>query len=94
MTREFIYSKFRDFSEDLIIMASENGQDRAILIVGAGTFGLASAHRLSRAGYTNITVLDKDSQVPSRASAGFDLNKIVRAEYADPFYTPYTLVSH
>lgn len=74
-------------------MTSIDVKNAAILIVGAGTFGLASAHKLASAGYTNITVLEKDSQVPSRFSAGFDLNKIVRAEYADPFYTPLTLVS-
>ncbi|KAH8807876.1 FAD dependent oxidoreductase [Xylogone sp. PMI_703] len=72
-------------------MASTVDKEVAILIIGAGTFGLATAQRLSSAGYTNITVLEKDTQVPSRFSAGFDLNKIVRAEYADPFYTPLTL---
>ncbi|KAK2784563.1 hypothetical protein FQN52_008985 [Onygenales sp. PD_12] len=72
-------------------MASRKDQDKQVLIIGAGAFGLATAHRLSRAGYTNITVLEKDSQVPSRFSAGYDLNKIIRAEYADPFYTPLTL---
>ncbi|RFU34084.1 hypothetical protein B7463_g2249, partial [Scytalidium lignicola] len=74
-----------------VAMAPTDEKKAAILIIGAGTFGLATAHRLSSAGYTNITVLEKDSQVPSRFSAGFDLNKIVRAEYADPFYTPLTL---
>lgn len=66
--------------------------NEAILIIGAGTWGLAAAHGLSCAGYTNITVLEKDNQVPSCYSAGYDLNKIIRAEYAAPFYTPVTLV--
>lgn len=74
-------------------MVSEHRKNEAILIIGAGTFGLATAHRLASAGYTNITVLEKDGQIPSRFSAGFDLNKIIRAEYADSFYTPLTLVS-
>ncbi|KXJ90184.1 FAD dependent oxidoreductase [Microdochium bolleyi] len=60
---------------------------RSILIIGGGTFGLSTAYELARAGYTDITVLEKDSQIPSRFSAGYDLNKIIRAEYADPFYT-------
>jgi sarcosine oxidase/L-pipecolate oxidase len=66
--------------------------DSAILIVGAGTFGLSTAYELIIAGYTNITVLDRDT-VPSQFSAGNDLNKIVRAEYEDPFYTELALVS-
>lgn len=43
-------------------------------------------------GTLTITVLEKDNQIPSRYSAGYDLNKIIRAEYAAPFYTPVTLV--
>lgn len=58
-----------------------------ILIIGAGTFGLSTALHLAETGYTDITVLEKDTQIPSRFSAGYDLNKIIRAEYADPFYT-------
>lgn len=68
-------------------------KDSPILIVGAGAFGLATAHSLVLAGYTNVTVLERDCQVPSRFSGGFDLNKMVRAEYADPFYTPIALVN-
>ncbi|KID96161.1 sarcosine oxidase, partial [Metarhizium majus ARSEF 297] len=62
-----------------------------VLIVGAGAFGLSTALHLSRAGYTDITVLDKDDTVPSRYSAANDLNKIVRAEYEDAFYTELAL---
>jgi saccharopine dehydrogenase-like NADP-dependent oxidoreductase len=65
----------------------------SILILGAGCFGLATAHHLASRGYSNITVLDKDSEVPSRFSAANDLNKVIRAEYADPFYTDLALVS-
>ncbi len=63
-----------------------------IVIVGAGAFGLSTALRLSEAGYHDITVLEKDDAIPSRFSAANDLNKIVRAEYEDPFYTALTLV--
>lgn len=67
--------------------------DAPVLIVGAGTFGLATAHQLASSGYSNITVLDRDDCVPSRYSAASDLNKIIRAEYADGFYTDMALVS-
>lgn len=63
-----------------------------IVIVGAGTFGLSTALRLSEAGFHDIVVLEKDESLPSRFSAANDLNKIVRAEYEDPFYTELTLV--
>ncbi|GAA6048760.1 hypothetical protein JCM3770_003947 [Rhodotorula araucariae] len=57
-----------------------------ILIVGAGTFGLSTAWHLAKAGYTDVTVLDRH-EVPSVASAGSDLNKIFRTEYAEELYT-------
>lgn len=66
-------------------------KDEAILIVGAGTFGLSTAFELARNGYQNITVLDRASQIPSPYSAGCDLNKIIRAEYEEPFYTDLAL---
>ncbi|KAM0273245.1 hypothetical protein ACHAQH_008381 [Verticillium albo-atrum] len=62
-----------------------------IVIVGAGAFGLSTALRLLEAGFIDITVLEKDDTLPSRFSAANDLNKIVRAEYEDPFYTKLTL---
>lgn len=63
-----------------------------VVIVGAGAFGLSTALHLSRAGYTDITVLDKDGSVPPQYSAANDLNKIIRAEYEDSFYRDLTLV--
>jgi sarcosine oxidase/L-pipecolate oxidase len=66
-------------------------KDHSILIVGAGVFGLSTALHVAQDGYTNITVLDREP-VPSPYSAGNDLNKIVRAEYEDPFYTALALV--
>lgn len=65
----------------------------SIIIVGAGAFGLSTALHLHQVGYTNITVLEKGEQIPSPYSAANDLNKIVRAEYEDPFYTDLTVVS-
>lgn len=63
-----------------------------VAIVGSGAFGLSTALHLVDSGYTNITVFDRDASVPSRFSAAFDLNKIVRAEYEDNFYTELALV--
>jgi sarcosine oxidase / L-pipecolate oxidase len=66
-------------------------KDQNILIVGAGVFGLSTALHLAQDGYKNITVIDREC-IPSPFSAGNDLNKIVRAEYVDPFYTELALV--
>ena len=63
-----------------------------IIIVGAGVFGLSAALRLCDAGYTDITVLEKDTAIPSQFSAANDLNKIIRVEYENPFYTELSLV--
>lgn len=64
----------------------------SIIIIGAGAFGLSTALHLKNAGYENLTVLEKDNVIPSRWSAADDLNKIVRAEYEDPFYTDLAVV--
>ncbi|KAL6705525.1 hypothetical protein ACN47E_006642 [Coniothyrium glycines] len=58
-----------------------------ITIIGGGAFGLSTALELSNKGYSDITVFEKDEQIPSRWSAANDLNKIMRAEYEDHFYT-------
>ncbi|KAI1210182.1 FAD dependent oxidoreductase [Annulohypoxylon truncatum] len=63
----------------------------SILILGAGTFGLSTAYHLAKAGYTNVTVLEKSATFPPELSAGNDLNKIIRAEYEDPFYAELAL---
>ncbi|RGP73193.1 hypothetical protein FLONG3_6509 [Fusarium longipes] len=62
-----------------------------ILIVGGGAFGLSTVLHLLKAGYKDITVLEKDDDIPSRWSAANDLNKIVRAEYEDPLYQDLTV---
>ncbi|KAJ5468316.1 hypothetical protein N7475_006068 [Penicillium sp. IBT 31633x] len=62
-----------------------------ISIVGGGAFGLSTALHLTRAGFTNISVFERDEHIPPRYSAANDLNKIVRAEYEDPFYTDLTI---
>lgn len=65
-----------------------------INIVGAGVFGLSTAYHLAKEGYTSIFVFESDNDVPSKFSAAFDLNKIVRAEYEDSFYTELALVRY
>lgn len=67
-------------------------RNEPIIVVGAGAFGLSTVFHLSQAGYTNLSVFEQDSQVPPRQSAANDINKIVRAEYEDPFYTELTVV--
>ncbi|KAF2685814.1 FAD dependent oxidoreductase [Lentithecium fluviatile CBS 122367] len=58
-----------------------------IAIIGGGAFGLSTALELSNRGYTDVSVFEKDETIPSRWSAANDLNKIMRAEYEDGFYT-------
>lgn len=65
-----------------------------IAIIGGGAFGLSTAFELSQQGYTDITVFEKDSEIPSRWSAANDLNKIMRAEYEDPWYTELGVVRY
>jgi sarcosine oxidase/L-pipecolate oxidase len=65
-----------------------------VAIIGGGAFGLSTALELSRNGYTNITVFEKDEEIPSRWSAANDLNKIARAEYEDDWYTDLAIVRH
>jgi sarcosine oxidase / L-pipecolate oxidase len=56
------------------------------LIVGAGVFGLSTAYHLAcTRPDASILVLDRHD-VPNPASASWDLNKIIRADYRDPFY--------
>ncbi|KAL2398604.1 L-saccharopine oxidase [Exophiala dermatitidis] len=69
------------------------GADKAepVAILGAGAWGLSTAYHLLNSGYTNITVFDQASEIPSPYSGAYDLNKIVRAEYEDEFYTELAL---
>uniref|UniRef100_A0A4E9DT45 FAD dependent oxidoreductase domain-containing protein n=1 Tax=Gibberella zeae TaxID=5518 RepID=A0A4E9DT45_GIBZA len=75
----------------LLSIMSEDNTHQSILILGGGCFGLATAFELAQKGYNNITILEKDVDVPSRFSAAYDLNKVIRAEYADDFYTQLAL---
>jgi len=64
----------------------------SVAIIGGGAFGLSTALELANQGYSNITVFEKDEDIPSRWSAANDLNKIMRAEYEDDFYTDLAVV--
>ncbi|CBF70344.1 uncharacterized protein ANIA_10768 [Aspergillus nidulans FGSC A4] len=63
-----------------------------IAIIGDGAFGLSTALHLVQNGYTDITVLEQDEKIPPPYSAANYLNKIVREEYEDPFYTNLTVL--
>ncbi|KIW45222.1 uncharacterized protein PV06_03624 [Exophiala oligosperma] len=63
----------------------------AVAILGAGAWGLSTAVHLLESGYTDISVFDQASEIPSPYSGAYDLNKIVRAEYEDEFYTELAL---
>ncbi|CAK4030521.1 FAD dependent oxidoreductase [Lecanosticta acicola] len=66
-------------------------KDAPIQILGAGAWGLSTALHLSNAGYTNLCVYERAEKIPSQYSGAYDLNKIVRAEYEDAFYTKLAL---
>ncbi|PWN26707.1 FAD dependent oxidoreductase [Jaminaea rosea] len=59
-------------------------RDAPFLIVGGGVYGASTALALTRAGYTNVTVLERsaDGHCASDAASN-DLNKVVRADYSD-----------
>ncbi|OQV03450.1 hypothetical protein CLAIMM_08493 [Cladophialophora immunda] len=65
-------------------MAPPSKQD-AIVIVGAGVFGLSTALSLAQRNFTDVTVLDRMAPpVPDGSSC--DISRIVRSDYSDPFY--------
>ncbi|OAP59702.1 hypothetical protein AYL99_07000 [Fonsecaea erecta] len=66
-------------------------KNETVAILGAGAWGLSTALHMLNAGYTNITVFDQCTEIPSPFSGAYDLNKIVRAEYEDNFYTELAL---
>jgi sarcosine oxidase / L-pipecolate oxidase len=67
-------------------MAASMKKDEAILVVGAGCFGLSTALALAKRGYSNITIIDRYSPpVPDGSST--DISRIIRFDYTDPFYS-------
>jgi sarcosine oxidase / L-pipecolate oxidase len=59
--------------------------DDAIVIVGAGVFGLTTALALRQQGYKSITVLDR-MMPPVPDGSSVDISRIIRNDYSDPFY--------
>ncbi|KAG1746494.1 FAD dependent oxidoreductase [Suillus lakei] len=59
----------------------------AVVIIGAGAFGLSTAYHLLERGYTGVTVLDRAEHLPAFDAASTDMNKVVRSCYGDPEYT-------
>jgi sarcosine oxidase/L-pipecolate oxidase len=47
----------------------------AVVIVGAGAFGLSTAYHLLKSGYTSVTVLDRAEHLPAVDAASTDMNK-------------------
>ncbi|KAJ7668552.1 FAD dependent oxidoreductase [Mycena polygramma] len=62
-------------------------EQRKTVIVGSGCFGLSTAFALLKRGWTDVTVIDKASQLPAPDGASNDYNRIVRTSYSDAFYT-------
>ena len=50
-------------------------KDDRIVIVGSGCFGLSSAYHLLKAGFLNVTVLDRSQQLPAVDGASNDVNR-------------------
>lgn len=64
-------------------------EDKTVLIVGCGIFGLASALDFAKAGY-KVTAIDA-YEPPSPWSASCDYNKIIRGEYDLEEYTKLSI---
>lgn len=59
---------------------------KSYLIVGAGVFGASTALYLKRSEPSaSVTLIDR-TPFPNPSAASHDVNKIVRADYADAFY--------
>ena len=66
-------------------------RQESYLIIGAGVFGVSTAIHLQQAKpHALITLLDR-TPFPNPSAASHDLNKIVRADYADIFYMKLAL---
>ncbi|KAF2156376.1 FAD dependent oxidoreductase [Myriangium duriaei CBS 260.36] len=66
-------------------MAKPSRQE-PVLIVGAGVFGLSTAHALIQRGYSNITIIDRHAP-PVIDGSSNDISRVIRADYNDPFYS-------
>lgn len=61
-----------------------SGQDKKVVIVGSGIFGLSTAWWMLKKGGYQVTILDKSEVIPAPDAASTDMNKIIRSgDYAD-----------
>ncbi|OAL32072.1 hypothetical protein AYO20_08010 [Fonsecaea nubica] len=82
-------------------MARKMKKDTAIIIVGAGVFGLTTAYELASEGYHNIRVLHRHVAPLRKESTSFeryakcpkvpdgssvDISRVMHFDYADPDY--------
>ncbi|KAH8599191.1 sarcosine oxidase [Bisporella sp. PMI_857] len=66
--------------------------EESFIVVGAGCFGASTALHLSKE-FQNAKITLIDRSFPNPSAAGHDLNKIIRADYGDFFYTKLALES-
>jgi sarcosine oxidase/L-pipecolate oxidase len=67
-------------------MAVSNLSQPSTLILGAGVFGASTAYSLAQEfPASSVTLVDRMTGAPENA-ASWDWNKVVRADYEDPFY--------
>lgn len=78
-------SNIKSFKMTTDTVSPSPSKDESILVIGAGEFGLSLALELKKRGYRSVTVLDRFlPPVPDGSSV--DISRIIRSEYADPFY--------
>lgn len=62
------------------------------LIIGGGVFGASTAYHLSKAHpQSSIVLIDRSPSYPCSLAASYDFNKIIRADYGNPFYCELAL---
>lgn len=77
-----------DFNKPMVDMSTLR---TSYLVVGSGIFGASTAWHLRRSKpWASVTIVDR-VPYPNPGGASHDLNKIIRADYADPFYMKLAL---
>ena len=72
---------------------ADHHETMSYIIIGSGIFGASSALHLKKSQPDCRVQLLERTAAPCPAAASHDLNKIVRADYADPFYMKLALES-
>lgn len=85
----FVQDPFLVAQKFNIMTAPEN---ISYLIVGGGVFGASTACHLSKAHpESTIVLIDRSATYPCSLAASYDFNKIIRADYGNPFYCKLAL---